>query len=232
MVYKNGELLVETDSDGVFKSHVQKATSHKLKLRVSKDDKTLTYDLNPNASEEVFPFQLGDGQYDITLFENVQGKMYAMSGSVSIPVKNKDQNAPFLHPNQYVNYSDNSAVVTKAAEICDGKDEEESYNAICKFVVSNFAYDFIKAVTVKPGMRPDIDGTFKKRMGICQDLAAVTVAMLRSRGIPSKLVIGYADKQYHAWVQSVVCDKEVMFDPTQELHAMNRVKNYVVERVY
>ena len=232
MVYTNGELLVEIDSDGVFKAKIRNATSNKLKLRVSKDGITLTYDLKPDTSEEAFPLQLGDGKYDIILYKNVRGKMYAMCGSVSIQVKNKDKNAPFLHPNQYVNYSEDSDVVAKAAEICDGKNAKDSYYAIRKFVIANFAYDFIKAVTVKPGTQPDISGTFKKRIGICQDLSAMTVAMLRSRNIPSKLVIGYADKQYHAWVESVVDGEELRFDPTLELNAMNRVKNYVVERVY
>jgi transglutaminase-like putative cysteine protease len=39
-----------------------------------------------------------------------------------------------------------------------------------------------------------------KKSGICLDLAALVVALLRIMGIPAKLTIGMADRQYHAWV--------------------------------
>ena len=38
------------------------------------------------------------------------------------------------------------------------------------------------------------------KKGICFDYSAVMAAMLRSQGIPCKLVIGYAGKIYHAWI--------------------------------
>ena len=77
---------------------------------------------------------------------------------------------------------------------------------------SHFIYDYIKAATVKAGTLPDIDGSFAKKAGICQDLSAIMVCMLRTQGIPSRLIIGYADKQYHAWVTTTVEKKEEFFD--------------------
>ena len=38
------------------------------------------------------------------------------------------------------------------------------------------------------------------KKGICFDYAALMTAMLRSQGIPSKLVVGYAGTTYHAWI--------------------------------
>ena len=48
---------------------------------------------------------------------------------------------------------------------------------------------------------PQPQECFESRMGICQDLSAVMVAMLRSQGIPTKEIFGYVspDGLYHAW---------------------------------
>jgi transglutaminase-like putative cysteine protease len=119
-----------------------------------------------------------------------------------------------------------------ADTLCDGKSEKESFEAVCKFMSTSFAYDFIKAVTIKPGMLPDIDGSYAKKMGVCQDLSAIMVAMLRTQGIPSRLIIGYADSQYHAWTMTSVNGKDAFFDPTAALSAISTVKEYSMERFY
>ena len=72
------------------------SSSKRLKLRVSKGDTTLTYDLNGEGEYEVFPLQLGDGKYSWTLYENVTGNSYAQAGGMSFSVELEDANAPFL----------------------------------------------------------------------------------------------------------------------------------------
>ena len=47
---------------------------------------------------------------------------------------------------------------------------------------------------------PNLDQIYKRKKGICFDYAAVMTAMLRSQGVPTKLVIGYTGNAYHAWV--------------------------------
>jgi hypothetical protein len=122
--------------------------------------------------------------------------------------------------------------VAKAEELCAGKSAKETYALVRQFMLDTFGYDFIKALTVKPGMLPDIDGCYQKRLGVCQDLSAVMVCMLRTQGIPAKLMIGYADKNYHAWTLTVVDGKEVFFDPTAALNAISSPITYSVERYY
>ena len=95
-----------------------------------------------------------------------------------------------------------------------------------------FVYDFIKAINIKPGMLPDIDGSYSKKMGVCQDLSAIMVAMLRTQGIPSRLIIGYADSQYHAWTMTMINGEETFFDPTAAIAAISQVKEYSMERYY
>lgn len=56
--------------------------------------------------------------------------------------------------------------------------------------------------------------------------------MLRVQGIPTRLMIGYAGKMYHAWNTVIINGEEVLYDPTLELSAIDRGLTYTVERYY
>ena len=230
----SGKLLVDANgaSNGYFFAAVSSSTNHRLKLRVLKDGTTLTYDLNTDAAFELFPLQLGDGYYEVVLYENVSGKKYSQEGSVGLYVTLSRSDAAFLVPNQYVNYTQSSECVAMANSLCAGKSDKEAFDAVCKFMKTSFVYDFIKAINIKPGMLPDIDGSYSKKMGVCQDLSAIMVAMLRTQGIPSRLIIGYADSQYHAWTMTMINGEETFFDPTAAIAAISQVKEYSMERYY
>ena len=68
-----------------------------------------------------------------------------------------------------------------------------------------------KAKNVESGYLPNLDSVYKSKKGICFDYAATMTAMLRSQGVPTKLVIGYAGSAYHAWI-SVYSEKEGWID--------------------
>lgn len=209
-------------------------TSKRLKLRVKFGEQTLNYDLNGQGEYEVIPLQLGNGSYSCTLYKNVSGKKYAQEGRISIKAEMSDPNSAFLYPNQYVSYTDSTPAVLKSQELCQGlNSQQECFDAVFEFVKTGFVYDYVKMVTVKAGTMPDIDGCFEKRMGICQDLAAMSACMLRVQGIPAKLMIGTLENgTYHAWVQAVVEGKEILFDPTAELSAVQKDQEYTIERFY
>ena len=56
-------------------------------------------------------------------------------------------------------------------------------------------------MSVQSGYMPDPDETLKSGLGICFDYASLTAAMLRSQGIPTKVIFGYVSPNgvYHAW---------------------------------
>lgn len=211
-----------------------RATSSKrLKLRVTKGDTTLTYDLNGEGDYEVFPLQLGDGKYSWTLYENVSGNSYAQAGAMSFSVELVDENAAFLCPNQYVNFTPESEVVALAAELCGGLESDaEKFAAVREYIQENYLYDYIKAVTTAPGQMPDITGCMESRMGICQDLAALAAAMLRSQGVPVEFVIGYAGNVYHAWTVVRLESGDVLYDPTVDVNGIAAGAAYTTERFY
>ena len=146
-------------------------------------------------------------------------------------MKLDDENAPFLAPNQYVDYVRETNAVVKSDELAT---ESDVYQAVCDFMTSEFKYDFARAEMItklQKFLLPEIEECFDARAGVCQDLSAIMVCMLRVQGIPAKLIIGYADRYYHAWTVAMVDGKEVLFDPTHAIGCINP-KSYTMERFY
>ena len=162
---------------------------------------TYQYNLRTDGEYEAFPLSDGDGTYTVGVYRNISGSEYAAILSASFPVTLTDEFAPFLRPNQYVNYRPDSAAAVRASELCAGmEDNLKKVEAVYAFVVSNTVYDGEKAKTVTAGYLPDVDDTLRTGKGICFDYAALMAAMLRTQGVPVKLVVGYTGEVYHAWL--------------------------------
>ncbi len=203
-IYKSSKSEIDASnaSDGYIKVKYLNETTKKLKVIIDKGTSQYTYDLNNKGEYDTYTLQLGDGSYKIRIFENISDNKYATVQTSTITVKLKDQNAPYLVPNQMVNFNDQSETVKKAKELTEGKTTDiEKLDVIYDYVISNITYDNEKAKTVKSGYLPSIDDILNKNKGICFDYAAVMAAMLRSESIPSKLVMGYTSNlsAYHAW---------------------------------
>ena len=205
----SGELVAENDSAVIDYSHTDDGyvmvrflteTTQRLKVLVQGPETTYSYNL-PQDAWTVFPLSDGSGTYQVGVYENTTGTKYAVVLVTEFEVQLADEFAPFLRPNQYVNYLDAEKTVEKGAELtADIEDPLEKVTAIYHFVVSNIAYDYEKAATVKSGYLPDLDAVLEAQTGICFDYAALMAAMLRSQEVPCKLVVGYAGEIYHAWI--------------------------------
>lgn len=189
--------------DGYVMIKYKKKTNKILKCQVIADnstDRKYTYTLKAQQYQ-VIPLTEGNTSYKITVYENVSGNSYAIVKSVSIQVTLSSQFAPYLRPNQYVNYNKNTKCVKKAASLTKkSKTDLAKVKKIYKYVINNFKYDKKLAAKVKAGYLPNLDNVYSKKKGICFDYAATMTAMLRSQGVPTKLVVGYTGNAYHAWI--------------------------------
>lgn len=175
-------------------------TDKRLKAQVKGPATTYTYNLTVGAWE-VFPLSDGNGAYQVTVFENVVDNKYAAEISASFDVTLENEFAPYLLPNQYVNYRPGSKTVRKAAELIGGEtDALKKVELVYDYVVDTLTYDTQKAATVQSGYLPVLDTVLEKKSGICFDYAALMAGMLRSQQVPCKLVVGYAGTAYHAWI--------------------------------
>ncbi len=205
----SGEQEVRCDAAVVDYSHAEDGyimvchfgeTERRLKVLLNGPTTTYNYDL-PQGQWVVLPLSDGDGAYQTGVYRNVQGTEYAMVMLAEFSVTLQDEFAPFLRPNQYVNYLTAPNTVAMGAQLCDGLESSlEKVAAVYDYVVQTLSYDEEKAATVESGYLPDLDEILEVQKGICFDYASMMTAMLRSQGVPCKLVVGYAGTIYHAWI--------------------------------
>ncbi len=204
VVYQNEKASIDASnaSSGYFMVKYLESTTSRIRIVVQcPSGVKYSYNLNNSGNYETFPFSDGNGNYKITVYKNTSGNKYSTSYSASVDVVLTNEFAPFLLPNQYVNYTMDSKVVAKGKELTAGKTELlDKIKAVYSFVVDNFSYDHDRAENVSSGYLPVLDSVLAEKKGICFDYASVMTAMLRSQGIPCKLVVGYAGKTYHAWI--------------------------------
>lgn len=198
------EIDYSNSRDGYVMVRYANANSKRLRVQVAGPTTTYTYDL-PTGKWVTFPLSDGNGNYKVTALQNTTGKKYAILASASFPVSLADEFAPFLRPNQYVNYEGATNTIAMAAQLTQNVAKPlDKVGAVYNYVVKNLTYDHDKATQVASGALtgylPNLDSVLAQKKGICFDYAALMTGMLRSQGVPCKLVVGYAGTTYHAWV--------------------------------
>lgn len=198
------EIDFSSTKDGYVMVRYLKKRSRELRVIIKSPSGTpYIYRLRSDGQYEVYPFSDGSGYYQITVYEHAFGNKYSAAIEAAQKIKLDDEFAPFIRPNQYVNYDGGSKTTQIAAEITgNAQNTTEKITVIYNFVTQNITYDRELAATIETGYIPDVDAVLEKGKGICFDYAAVMTAMLRSQGIPAKLVIGYIGNTYHAWIST------------------------------
>ena len=189
-------------SYGIIKVRLVAAISQRAKVGVVHGGSTYYYDLPSDGSTMTYPLQTGNGSYTITVYQNVSGSSYAALLSTTADVSLNSSLDPFLLPSQQVNYTSGSQAASIARQLVSGKTNNyERISAVLSYVAQHLSYDYSLAKTVQSGYIPNIDAVLAKGSGICYDYAAVSAAMLRSLGYPTKLEMGYVQNGtvYHAW---------------------------------
>lgn len=197
---ESGVIDYSNASDGYIMIRYFGTEGKRLKVRLSGPTTLYTYDLQPDTWT-VFPLSDGSGSYRANIYRNTTGSRYVTVMGTSFQAELKDEFAPFLRPNQYVDYSNSPMTMETASLLCAGiTDPLEKVAAVYEHVVTVLHYDEQKAATVTSGYLPVLDEVLASQTGICFDYAAVMAAMLRSQEVPCKLVVGYAGSIYHAWI--------------------------------
>lgn len=199
-----GDANVQLDLSATQDGYVAVAawSAARLKFLSTIGDSTYTYDIASDGTPSVFPLQGGDGVYTFQVMENVMDNQYAQLYAAQAEVVMKDGFQPFLRPSAYVNYHEKSQCVKKAAKLAKKAENDlEVVSEVYRYVCDTVDYDYDKAANVQSGYLPDPDETMETGMGICFDYASLAAAMLRSQGIPVRVIFGYVspDNLYHAW---------------------------------
>lgn len=193
---------------GVVSVRYEDPDGGRLKVQLTREGgEPYNYDLNSQGDWEVFPLTEGDGTYTLKVLEQIQGTRYRTVHSRSLKLNLEDPLAPFLEPSKILWYTADSAAVALAEELTAGAERDvEKTGLLFDYVVDHVTYDEELAESVEPGYLPDVDRVLEEGTGICYDYAALLAVMLRSQGIPCRLVMGDTAGEYHAWVE-VWCEE-------------------------
>jgi len=107
------------------------------------------------------------------------------------------------------------------------KQAEQKVALILKYLKNNYTYSLTTSAP-PAGVGPIEDFIFNTKKGYCEHYATSMVLMLRSLGIPSRLVTGYyggdrneyggyiivRQSNAHSWVEALIADRWKTFDPT------------------
>ena len=176
--------------------------------------------------EQVYPVNFRNEQYIVNIFmNNDEYGTYTGIDTGIIIKKTKEKltfnkspvyrnNMEYLRKSNKVSSSDlnmnsfseenKKILYNLAKDITEGESSEyKKVLAIANWVSSNIYYDMDAAKTGQLG-KTDAIGTLNEKRSICQGYAALTTGLLRSIGIPTKLVFGYAlgiDNEISNWNQ-------------------------------
>ena len=205
--YRNDKAQFDVSrlSAGVARARYTGGEELRIKVQITKEGGVdYNFDLNREGAFETYPLTQGEGEYTLRVLEQLEENRYTPVLTCQVTLTLDDPKAPFLEPNQFVNYG--PAVADLAAQVTAAGETDADQTALAlAYVVDRLAYDHEKAETVAPGYLPDLEAVLAEGKGICFDYAALLAAMLRSQGIPAKLAVGYSGETYHAWVE-VWCD--------------------------
>lgn len=158
------------------------------------------------------PCNGGSGNYTVMLLENVGGSTYLPLLNQTFNVSLSGSLRPYTAASILTNFGSGSTAVQLANSLCAGiATTDGRVSAVYQWITSHISYNSALAASISAGTVttyvPDLETILAGRTGICFDYAALMAAMLRSQGIPTRLVMGNVPQGYHAW-------NEVYFEGT------------------
>lgn len=212
------DLDLDKMTDGVIGITYYGQEGNRYKVMITKGSEEYTYD-HFGTGKEYFPLQLGSGTYKVSVLENISGTSYKVIQSKNINVVITSEPAVFLQSIQNINWDRSMEAIRLADSLVAGfTTAEEKLQAIYKYITENIDYDYSKIETLDKQYIPDVEATLAFGKGICYDYAALMASMLRSQGIPTKLVKGYSDnvEGYHAWNEVYLDGEWITVDTTYD----------------
>jgi hypothetical protein len=208
-----------------------KATDYSdLKVLVQKGTERYVYNLF--SAHDVLPLQMGSGEYTIGIYIRTEGNKFRLLTSQKVNVE-IDLMKVYTASVQNMNWSKESEAIKYAAKLTQkAKTDREKFNLVYSYMIKNIVYDYQKAASMGTRYIPVIDNTYKDEKGICYDYSSLMASMLRSAGIPTKLVEGKSTftSVYHAWNEVYLDGKWITVDSTIDAQLVMRNIPYSIEK--
>lgn len=246
------DISFENAEHGIVTIFNYQESPKKMKLTVKLGDERYVYNLFSSDEPVNYPLQLGEGEYTVSIYENTTGTKYKGVASKKYDVEYAEENDVYLQSVLEINWNESDESIQVAdelvAEALEVKKQEypryrrsrikltedEIIEVIYNYVLETVEYDFEKIKSLDYTYTPDNDETIELGTGICYDYSSLFASMLRSQGIPAKMVKGYANTSevYHAWNEVYLTEEErwVVVDTTYDAYQAQNNKKYSFEK--
>jgi transglutaminase-like putative cysteine protease len=204
-------------NDGVIGVEYNGGLEKPIKATVEKGGDRYTYSLKKNELYYL-PLQMGTGEYKISVLENIQGTKYKSLDATMVELKLEPTIKMFTYSTPITYFDTTMASIKSYGEQIKLKSASDKVNILYSDVIKNYKYDYDKVNNLPSDYVPNIDDMYNLKKGICYDYASLMSGVLRSQGIPVKLVMGYAPevKQYHSWNEIYLNNKWNVVDTTYD----------------
>lgn len=245
------DISTDNSEHGVVDVFYYQKTPKKMKVVVQNGKSRYVYNLFSGKEWTSYPLQLGDGTYKISIYENTSGSKYKKIMTEQVNIQLDDPNIVHLQSIQEINWNEDSQAIIftqeMLAEIVEAMEEdmpdlkddegveltdEEKIEIIYEFILGAIAYDFEKIKGLDYTYLPNIDETLEEGTGICYDYSSLFASMLRSEGIPTRMVKGYANTSevYHAWNEVYFEEEWLVVDTTYDAYMYQNDRKYSFEK--
>ncbi|MBN2220845.1 MAG: transglutaminase domain-containing protein [Vallitaleaceae bacterium] len=241
---------MEKIDQGIFGVYYYAKDPKKMKLMITKNDIQYVYNVYSEGEVVYYPLQLGDGSYNVSLYENVSGTKYRKVMTQSLQLNLTDDYIVFLQSIQEINFNESDQSIIFTMEMMEealatknkkynsfqfsSLTDREKINTIYSFILEAIEYDFEKIKKLDYSYLPDNDKTLEIGSGICYDYSSLFASMLRWENIPTKMVKGYAkdSEVYHAWNEVFLTSTKewVVVDTTFDAYAYQNNRDYDFEK--
>ena len=156
------------------------------------------------------------------------------------PIRNIDPNFQrYLEFSGLIDIDEN--IRTKASQLAQGEDDVFIIaTKIAKWIIEDVNYD-LSTVTENPNQKSS--EVFSSKAGVCKEITNLYTSMMRSLGIPTRVVSGYAYTNSpevvnfvgsnwggHAWAEVLIGDNWVPFDLTYNQYGFADATHIILDR--
>ncbi len=222
------EYIIDTTkiSSGIIEVSYESTLNTVYYLKVIKGDKDIWYTLVKGKVDQ-FSLTFGNGTYTFKILETTEAGKARTVKSIDVDVYIENSPDIYLNSVQNVNWNNNMDSIDYSNAITyETIDSLIQKVKAYELIIFNYSYDDNKFSNVKSSFYlPVIDDTFHTQLGICYDFSSLLAGMLRSQGVPTKLVKGYAKFSgdvYHAWNEVYINGKWYVIDTTYDAYYVKR----------
>lgn len=226
---------ISNNYDGTVNLVYNNTYDTKVKLLVQlAGGKQYKYDIPKGRVNIKIPMTQGNGDYKFILCRNISGTRYAVMQTTNVSQSLSDSSAAYLSSNYMISWNANNRAI-KHAQALARKNSSNKIQVIYEYVVKNYAYDYNKSNNIDSLSQgnayiPNINTVFSEKKGICYDISILLASMLRSVGVPTKVVTGYTPNAnvYHAWNNVYDSSKWNVVDATYDLQLFKARRKYTM----